>query len=54
MVWIPGGNFQMGAPQAGEYPREYPAHMVRVDGFWMDETQVTNRQFEQFVNKPAI
>ena len=49
MVWIPGGEFMMGADneQAGE--DEYPKHKVRVDGFWMDETEVTNAQFAQFV-----
>ena len=26
-----------------------PIHRVRVDGFWMDATAVTNEQFEQFV-----
>ena len=28
---------------------EHPAHRVRVDGFWMDETDVTNSQFRAFV-----
>ena len=26
-----------------------PVHRVVVDGFWMDETEVTNEQFEDFV-----
>jgi formylglycine-generating enzyme required for sulfatase activity len=26
-----------------------PIHRVRVDGFWMDATVVTNAQFEKFV-----
>ena len=26
-----------------------PIHRVRVDGFWMDATVVTNEQFEKFV-----
>lgn len=30
-------------------PHESPAHRVRVDGFWMDVTEVTNRQFAEFV-----
>lgn len=25
-----------------------PVHQVRVDGFWMDETEVTNAQFSEF------
>ena len=30
-------------------PDEQPAHEVTVDGFWMDQTEVTNDQFEKFV-----
>jgi formylglycine-generating enzyme len=47
MVWIPGGEFTMGNDRA--LPTERPAHRVRVDGFWMDETDVTNAQFRKFV-----
>src|SRR5688500_16107958 len=43
MAWIPGGEFMMGSDE-GE-PVEAPPHRVRVDGFWMDETEVTNAQF---------
>lgn len=51
MVWIPGGEFTMGAVpnDALALPHELPAHRVRVDGFWMDITEVTNRQFAEFV-----
>ena len=48
MVWIPGGTFRMGSDQ--HYPEEAPVHRVTVDGFWMDRTPVTNRQFRTFVN----
>ena len=47
MVWIPGGTFRMGSDK--HYPEEAPSHRVSVDGFWMDRTPVTNRQFKQFV-----
>lgn len=47
MVWIPGGTFLMGSDD--HYPEEGPAHAVTVDGFWMDATPVTNRQFQRFV-----
>ena len=30
-------------------PDALPLHLVAVDGFWMDETPVTNAQFEKFV-----
>jgi sulfatase modifying factor 1 len=48
MVWIPGGTFRMGSDN--HYPEEAPVHRVTVDGFWIDRTPVTNRQFRQFVN----
>jgi formylglycine-generating enzyme required for sulfatase activity len=49
MVWIPGGEFTMGTDSNIGWVDEKPAHRVRVDGFWMDETEVTNAQFRQFV-----
>jgi len=47
MVWIPGGEFSMGSddPSFGD---ARPWHQVYVDGFWMDQTEVTNAQFERF------
>ena len=47
MSWIPGGTFRMGSND--HYPEEAPAHRVTVDGFWIDTTPVTNKQFKQFV-----
>ncbi len=32
------------------YPEEAPVHRVTVDGFWIDRTPVTNREFRKFVN----
>ena len=48
MVWIPGGTFWMGCEGCG-MPDALPAHLVEVDGFWMDRTPVTNADFERFV-----
>lgn len=48
MVWIPGGRFLMGSD--GGEPDEQPVHEVLLDGFWMDQTEVTNRQFKEFVD----
>lgn len=50
MVWIPGGQFQMGTNDPQAQANERPAREVRVDGFWMDTTPVTNRQFQAFVD----
>jgi formylglycine-generating enzyme required for sulfatase activity len=47
MVWIEGGEFQMGSND--HYPEEAPAHRVSVDGFWIDTHTVTNRDFSRFV-----
>jgi len=47
MLWVDGGTFRMGSDR--HYPEEAPAHQVRVDGFWIDRTPVTNRQFREFV-----
>ena len=49
MVWIPGGTFTIGTNDETSYPQERPAHQVSVDGFWIDETEVTNKQFSEFV-----
>lgn len=50
MVWIEGGTFMMGASDEEGRPDEYPQHAVKVDGFWMDATEVTNAQFQRFVD----
>lgn len=47
MIWIPGGTFRMGSDE--HYIEEAPAHRARIDGFWIDRTPVTNRQFLEFV-----
>ena len=49
MAWVPGGEFLMGSDDPEAAPAERPAHRVRVDGFWMDATEVTNAQFRGFV-----
>ena len=49
MVWVPGGEFTMGSRAADARPVEGPTRRVRVDGFWIDATEVTNAQFKEFV-----
>ena len=54
MVWIPGGEFIMGTEKGEDpdaWPVESPSPQVRVDGFWMDETEVTNAEFREFVEE---
>ena len=47
MAFIPSGSFRMGSD--AHYREEAPAHTVQVDGFYIDRTPVTNRQFKEFV-----
>ncbi len=59
MVWVPGGEFSMGAEdpvacacEGGGHdpmPDARPIHRVYVDGFFIDATEVTNAQFARFV-----
>jgi formylglycine-generating enzyme required for sulfatase activity len=49
MLWVPGGEFLMGSDHKLAQRNERPAHKVRVAGFWMDRTHVTNAQFAAFV-----
>ena len=61
MVWIPGGEFSMGAndpPEMDDVGMKAttdarPIHRVYVDGFFMDKTDVTNAQFAVFVQATA-
>ena len=47
MVWIPAGKFKMGS-NIGDSEDQRPVHEVALDGFWMDQTEVTNEQFAAF------
>lgn len=61
MVWIPGGEFSMGSSIQDESlcsikgvtKDASPIHRVYVDGFYMDQTEVTNEEFEKFVQATA-
>ncbi|MRX41043.1 SUMF1/EgtB/PvdO family nonheme iron enzyme [Flavobacterium sp. LC2016-23] len=58
MVWIPGGEFSMGSniedeslcSIKGVTKDASPVHRVYVDGYFMDETEVTNEEYAKFVN----
>lgn len=51
MVEIPAGIYQMGGDNHQARKDELPKHTVNIPAFWMDTTEVTNAQFEQFVKK---
>ncbi|MHB1558614.1 MAG: SUMF1/EgtB/PvdO family nonheme iron enzyme, partial [Isosphaeraceae bacterium] len=50
MTWIPGGTFLMGSDDP-DMADARPVHQVTLDGFWLDRTEVTNRQFARFVKE---
>lgn len=48
MVWLPGGEFSMGSDNS-KFADARPWHRVRLGGFWIAKTTVTNDQFARFV-----
>ncbi|WP_375242125.1 formylglycine-generating enzyme family protein [Lacinutrix sp.] len=52
MVWVNGKTFTQGAKTNDQFAmmREKPAHQVSVDGFFIDITEVTNKQYKAFVD----
>jgi len=48
MISIPEGSFLMGSPvdEEGRYENEGPQRTVNVSAFWMSETEVTEKQWE--------
>lgn len=48
MTLIPGATFAMGGDNEQALPDELPKHEVSVDSFWMDRTEVTNKDFLAF------
>lgn len=53
MVYIEGGSFRMGTDDELGPPGdgEGPARKVSVDHFWIDQTEVSNRNFAHFIEK---
>ena len=53
MVWIPGGSFYQGALDNDTLAliHEKPRHLVHIDGFYMDISPVTNKEFRDFVKE---
>jgi len=49
-VYVPAGEFEMGS---NAYDNEKPIHTVYLDAFWIDQTEVTNAQYEQCVSDGA-
>jgi formylglycine-generating enzyme required for sulfatase activity len=55
MLFVRGGTFRIGSDK--HYPEEAPVHRVTLDGFWINRTPVTNRQFQHstlFLSPPRV
>ena len=51
MVLVKRGHLKMGVEkQDSLWGKKTPLRDISVDGFWMDETEVTNSKYRQFVN----
>jgi len=48
MKWIAPGEFVMGSDTGPD--AEQPSRLVKLDGFWIDETEVTNAEYRRFVD----
>jgi formylglycine-generating enzyme required for sulfatase activity len=49
IVYVPAGEFQMGSADGAS--DEEPVHTVALDGFWIDQTEVTCQQYAAFLNE---
>ncbi len=49
MVLVPGGNIEIGAGFDPVWCEDAPTKLVSVSPFWMDQTEVTNKQYREFV-----
>lgn len=49
MAWVPAGIFWMGCKEPS-FIDARPIHKVHINGFWLDRTLVTNKQFARFVH----
>jgi formylglycine-generating enzyme required for sulfatase activity len=45
MILVPAGEFLMGSNTAPSDEKSWPQHLVYLDPFWIDETEVTNAQY---------
>lgn len=48
-LYVPAGEFEMGSLDAEK--DEEPLHVVYLDAFWIDQTEVTNMMFANFLNE---
>ncbi len=53
MFYVPAGSFQMGASSSDKSAEgdEYPRHEITLKAFWIDESEVTNQQYQICVDE---
>jgi len=51
MVYVPAGEFLMGSPEGVGDDDEHPQHIVYLESFYIDQMEVTNTMFSEFVVK---
>ena len=51
MVFVKGGNFQMGSESSDAGSDEKPIHSVTLDDFYISKYEITNAQFCKFLNE---
>ena len=49
LVFVPAGRFHMGDPNDEGNPRERPVHRVYLDGYYIGALEVSNAQYERFL-----
>lgn len=49
MIKLEGGSYMMGGNSTQARQDEFPRHKENIDPIWVDETEVTNAQFREFV-----
>ncbi len=54
MVYIPGGEFMMGSPEAEGNEEEKPQHKVAVKPFFMGKFQIAQKQWRAIASLPKI
>jgi eukaryotic-like serine/threonine-protein kinase len=55
MVLVPEGEFAMGSAtsDSSDTEHEMPQHVVYLDSYWIDQTEVTNEMYAAFLNSIA-
>jgi formylglycine-generating enzyme required for sulfatase activity len=53
MVYVPAGGFHMGSGWDAWDQGQQPQHTIYLDAFWIDQTEVTNAQYQKCVETGA-